>query len=150
MFLAAKTFSVHRRVRNHYTKRILNLTLNRKNFLRRENETLDAQKPRQIRRAKDTKFKTPPRWRRSQLAAGCFDRMRFLPQERVSESTGRRRAQGLRRKTRRSGRSGQGDACEEHAQGNGETTCACREAIRLPEAKGRAAKRWLQGANLPR
>ena len=27
----------------------------------------------------------------------------------------------LRRKTRRSGRSGQGDACEEHAQGNGET-----------------------------
>ena len=27
----------------------------------------------------------------------------------------------LRRKTRHSGRSGQGDACEEHAQGNGET-----------------------------
>ena len=32
MFLAAKTFSVHRRVRNYYTKRILNLILNRKNF----------------------------------------------------------------------------------------------------------------------
>ena len=31
------------------------------------------------------------------------------------------RAQMLRRKTRYSGRSGQGDACEEHAQGNGET-----------------------------
>ena len=29
MFLAAKTFSVHRRVRNYYTKRTLNLTLNR-------------------------------------------------------------------------------------------------------------------------
>ena len=32
-----------------------------------------------------------------------------------------RRVQKLRRKTRLSGRSGQGDACEEHAQGNGET-----------------------------
>ena len=32
-----------------------------------------------------------------------------------------RRAQILRRKTRLRGRSGQGDACEEHAQGNGET-----------------------------
>ena len=35
MFLAAKTFSVHRRVHNHFTKRILNLILNRKKFLRR-------------------------------------------------------------------------------------------------------------------
>ena len=32
-----------------------------------------------------------------------------------------RRAQMLRRKTRRSGRSGQDDACEERTQGNGET-----------------------------
>ena len=40
MFYTAKTFCVHRRVRNHYTKRILNLILNRKKFLRRENETL--------------------------------------------------------------------------------------------------------------
>ena len=40
---------------------------------------------------------------------------------RLSELTGRRRAQMLRRKTRRSGRSGQGNACEEQAQGNGET-----------------------------
>ena len=39
----AKTFSVHRRVRNHYTKRILNLILNRKKFLRQENEALDKQ-----------------------------------------------------------------------------------------------------------
>ena len=39
----AKTFSVHRRVHNHYTKRILNLTLNRKKFLRQENEALDKQ-----------------------------------------------------------------------------------------------------------
>ena len=30
----AKTFSVHRRVHNHFTKRILNLILNRKKFLR--------------------------------------------------------------------------------------------------------------------
>ena len=40
MFLAAKTFSVHLRVRNHYNKRILNLILNRKKFLRRRSETL--------------------------------------------------------------------------------------------------------------
>ena len=40
MFLAAKTFSVHRRVLNHFTKRILNLILNRKKFLRRRSETL--------------------------------------------------------------------------------------------------------------
>ena len=39
----AKTFSVHRRVHNHYTKRILNLILNRKKVLRRENETLGKQ-----------------------------------------------------------------------------------------------------------
>ena len=39
----------------------------------------------------------------------------------LSEPMGHRRAQMLRRKTRRSGRSGQGDACEEQAQGNGET-----------------------------
>ena len=43
-------------------------------------------------------------------------------QQKLSESMGHRRAQGLRRKTRRSGRSGQGDAYEEHAQGNGKTT----------------------------
>jgi len=53
----AKTFSVHRRVRNHYTKRTLNLILNRKKFLRRENEALDKQKtaakpPRARRRAR--------------------------------------------------------------------------------------------------
>ena len=39
----AKTFSVHRRVRNHYTKRILNLTLNRKKFLRWGNDPLAKQ-----------------------------------------------------------------------------------------------------------
>ena len=39
----AKTFSVHRRVHNHYSKRILNLILNRKKVLRRENDTLDKQ-----------------------------------------------------------------------------------------------------------
>ena len=50
MFYAAKTFSVHRRVHNHFTKRILNLILNRKKFLRRGNEALDKQKPRQNRR----------------------------------------------------------------------------------------------------
>ena len=50
MFLAAKTFSVHRRVRNHYSKRILNLILNRKKFFRRENDPLGRQKPRQNRR----------------------------------------------------------------------------------------------------
>ena len=37
----AKTFSVYRQVHNYYTKRILNLTLNRKKNLRRKNETLD-------------------------------------------------------------------------------------------------------------
>ena len=58
---------------------------------------------------------------RSQLAAGRFGCIRFLSRVRLSESTGRRRAQRLRRKTRHSGRSGQGDACEEQAQGNGET-----------------------------
>ena len=47
MFLAAKTFSVHRRVRNHYSKRILNLILNRKKFLQRGNGALGKQKPRQ-------------------------------------------------------------------------------------------------------
>ena len=40
MFNTAKTFSVHRRVHNHYTKRILNLILNRKNFFRRRSEAL--------------------------------------------------------------------------------------------------------------
>ena len=45
----AKTFSVHRRVHNHFTKRILNLILNRKKFFRRENDPLDKQKPRQNR-----------------------------------------------------------------------------------------------------
>ena len=35
MFLAAKTFSVLRRVHNHYSKRILNLILNRKKVLRK-------------------------------------------------------------------------------------------------------------------
>ena len=34
-------------VHNHFTKRILNLILNRKKVLRRENEALDKQKPRQ-------------------------------------------------------------------------------------------------------
>ena len=43
MFYTAKTFSVHRRVHNHCTKRILNLFLNRKKVLRRENDTLDKQ-----------------------------------------------------------------------------------------------------------
>ena len=37
----AMTFSVHRRVRNHYSKRTLNLTLNRKKFFQRENDALD-------------------------------------------------------------------------------------------------------------
>ena len=46
----AKTFSVHRRVPNHYSKRILNLISNRKKFLRRENDPVDKQKPLQIRR----------------------------------------------------------------------------------------------------
>jgi len=35
----AKTFSASRRVRNHYTKRILNLILKRKKILQRGNET---------------------------------------------------------------------------------------------------------------
>jgi len=43
------------------------------------------------------------------------------PRQQISEPMEHRRAQMLRRKTRHSGRSGQGDACEEHAQGNGET-----------------------------
>ena len=45
-----------------------------------------------------------------------------LPRQKLSEPMGHRRAQMLRRKTRLSGRSGQGDACEEQAQGNGKTT----------------------------
>jgi hypothetical protein len=77
MFYTAKTFSVHRRVRNHYSKRILNLILNRKKFLRRENEALAKQN-------------------RGETAAA-------LPRTRLSELTERRRAQGLRRKTRHSG-----------------------------------------------
>ena len=52
---------------------------------------------------------------------GAATRGAHLPRTRLSELTGRRRAQMLRRKTRRSGRSGQGNACEEQAQGNGET-----------------------------
>ena len=59
MFLAAKTFSVHRRVHNHYTKRILNLILNRKKFFGRENDALDKQKPRQ-----NCREPSPPRKRR--------------------------------------------------------------------------------------
>ena len=43
MFYTAKTFSVHRRVHNNFTKRILNLILNRKKFLRQENEALGKQ-----------------------------------------------------------------------------------------------------------
>ena len=73
--------------------------------MRRENDTLAKQKPRQICRAKDTKFKTPPRWRLSQLVAGRFGCIRFLSRIRLSELTERRRAQKLRRKTRHSGRS---------------------------------------------
>ena len=72
----AKPFSASRRVRNHYSKRILNLILNRKRFLRRENDPLDKQNPRQNRRGPD-----PPRTR-------------------LSESMEHRRARMLRRKTR--------------------------------------------------
>ena len=64
----------------------------------------------------------------------------------LSSLTGRRRAQKLRRQTRHSGRSGQGDAYEEHAQGNGKTpvrvmrqrTRARREGG-IPPTKYRAA-----------
>jgi hypothetical protein len=50
MFYTAKTFSVHRQVRNHYSKRILNLILNRKKFLRGENDTLGEKKRGKTRR----------------------------------------------------------------------------------------------------
>ena len=53
MFLAAKTFTVHRRVHNHYTKPILNLILNRKKVLQRKNVALDKQKPRQTTLSRD-------------------------------------------------------------------------------------------------
>ena len=59
---------------------------------------------------------------------------------------GHRRAQILRRKTRHSGRSGQGGACEEHAQGNGETPVRvmrhrtqARQGGGIPPTKYRAA-----------
>ena len=51
MFYTTKTFSAFGTcclVHNHCTKRILNLILNRKKVLRRENEALDKQKPRQM------------------------------------------------------------------------------------------------------
>jgi len=54
MFYTAKTFSASRRVHNHYSKRILNLILNRKKFLRRENDALGKQKPRQNCRGKSS------------------------------------------------------------------------------------------------
>ena len=57
MFYTAKTFSVHRRVRNHYTKRILNLILNRKKFSRQENDTLDKHN-----RGKTATAANPPRY----------------------------------------------------------------------------------------
>ena len=47
MFPTAKpfsTFSTSRWVRNHYSKRILNLILNRKKFFGQKNEALDKQK----------------------------------------------------------------------------------------------------------
>ena len=69
MFYTAKTFSVHRRVRNHYTKRTLNLILNRKRFLRRENDPLDKQKPRQIRREPSPPCKATVLQRLSRTAA---------------------------------------------------------------------------------
>ena len=47
--------------------------------------------------------------------------MANLSRARLSEPMGHRRAQMLRKETRHSGRSGQGDTCEEQAQGNGET-----------------------------
>ena len=57
-----------------------------------------------------------------------------------------RRAQKLRRKTRHSGRSGQGEACEEHAQGNSETLVRvmrqrtqARRGGGIPPTKYRAA-----------
>ena len=66
--------------------------------------------------------------------------------QKLSEPTERRRAQRLRKKTRHSGRSGQGDACEEHAQGNGETTVRAmrqrthaRRGAGIPATKYRAA-----------
>ena len=63
--------------------------------------------------------------RRAYRLAGCEyyskNSAAVLPRTRLSEPMGHRRAQKLRRKTRHSGRSGQDDACEEHAQGNGET-----------------------------
>ena len=69
-----------------------------------------------------------------------------LPRARLSELPERRRAQMLRRKTRRSGRSGQGDAWEEQAQGNGETPVRvmrqrtqARQGGGIPPTKYRAA-----------
>ena len=59
----AKTFSVHRRVHNHYTKRILNLILNRKKFLQRKNDPLDKKKPRQkLERHHNVKRPQEERW----------------------------------------------------------------------------------------
>ena len=48
--------------------------------MKRDLMDLRIEWPRQNHRTKDTKFKTPPRWRRSQLVAGCFGCVRFLPQ----------------------------------------------------------------------
>ena len=98
MFLAAKTFSVHRRVHNHFTKRILDLILNRKNLLRRENGALGRLSCEFFGGGGHVLG-----------CSGCAAKMatfpvngsvRFLPRAKVSESTERRRAQGLRRKTR--------------------------------------------------
>ena len=56
MFLAAKTFSVHRRVRNYYTKRILNLTLNQGKIFAAEKRGGNAANAPRTRRAAQEAF----------------------------------------------------------------------------------------------
>ena len=57
----AKTFSVHRRVHNHFTKRILNLILNRKNFAATKRDFRQA-KLRGFRGMSLAVLDAPPRW----------------------------------------------------------------------------------------
>ena len=75
MFLAAKTLSVHRRVHNHYTKRILNLILNRKKFCggetRWERGKCPANPPRRARLRLSNGYHVQRLARKKKLVCDC-------------------------------------------------------------------------------
>ena len=88
MFLAAKTFSVHRRVRNYYTKRTLNLTLNRGKILEAGKRDCRQTKPRHLYHSHMVTCEAPSR--------RCFPTfISSLPQNTIRRSCARHAALAL-------------------------------------------------------